>query len=117
MAGSTNIFVSVLIPTKDEERNIADCIKSVLWTGEIFVYDSMSSNRTVEIAENLCANVVCRSLNFSEGTISVVKCSISFGRCVSFDYYRITFPRVGDWLSSISKYMSFGDYKISNMLN
>ena len=82
MAGSTNIFVFVLIPTKDEERNIADCIVSVLWAGEIFVYDSMSSNRTVEIAESLSANAVCRSLNFSEGTISVVMCSSSFGICV-----------------------------------
>ena len=67
MAGSTNIFVSVLIPTKDEERNIADCIKSVLWAGEIFVYDSMSSDRTVEIAESFGVNVVRRSFdNFAD---------------------------------------------------
>jgi glycosyltransferase involved in cell wall biosynthesis len=55
--------VSILIPTKNEERNIAECIKSVLWSGEIFVYDSISSDRTVEIAKNLGTHVVQRSFN------------------------------------------------------
>lgn len=67
MAGSIENSVSVLIPTRDEERNIADCIKSVSWAVEIYVYDSMSSDHTVEIAESLGANVVRRSFdNFAD---------------------------------------------------
>lgn len=67
MAESVEHPVSVLIPTKDEERNIPDCIKSVSWVGEIFVYDSMSSDRTVEIAERSGANVMQRSFdNFAD---------------------------------------------------
>lgn len=63
MVRSTKTPISVLIPTKDEERNIVECIKSVLWAGEIFVYDSMSSDQTVEIAENLSAKVVQRQFD------------------------------------------------------
>lgn len=67
MVRSTENPISVLIPTKDEERNIADCIRSVSWAGEVFAYDSMSSDRTVEIAESLNANVVQRSFdNFAD---------------------------------------------------
>jgi len=60
MVRSTILPISVLIPTKDEERNITECIKSISWAGEIFVFDSMSSDRTVEIAHNLGAEVVQR---------------------------------------------------------
>lgn len=67
MVRSTKSPISVLIPTKDEERNIAECIKSVSWAGEVFVYDSLSLDRTVEIAESLGANVVQQSFdNFSD---------------------------------------------------
>lgn len=67
MAGSTNISLSVLIPTRNEERNISGCINSVMWASEIIVYDSMSSDRTVEIAKSLGANVVQRSFdNFAD---------------------------------------------------
>ena len=67
MAGLVKSSISVLIPTKDEERNIADCIKSISWAGEIFVYDSMSSDGTIEIAESLDATVVQRSFdNFAD---------------------------------------------------
>ncbi|QQS44836.1 MAG: glycosyltransferase family 2 protein [Acidobacteriota bacterium] len=50
--------VSVIIPVKNEERNIAACIESAAWANEIFVVDSASSDRTVEIAERLNARVV-----------------------------------------------------------
>ncbi len=50
--------VSVIIPVKNEERNIAACIESAAWADEIFVVDSASSDRTVEIAERLNARVV-----------------------------------------------------------
>src|SRR5262249_35499623 len=43
--------ISVLIPVKNEERNIAACLESVSWADEIWVVDSHSTDRTVEIAE------------------------------------------------------------------
>jgi glycosyltransferase involved in cell wall biosynthesis len=42
---------SVLILTLNEERNLADCIKSVKWCDDIVVLDSLSTDRTVQVAE------------------------------------------------------------------
>jgi len=50
--------VSVLIPVKDEEKDIAAAIESVRWAGEVFVVDSGSEDRTGQIAESLGAKVV-----------------------------------------------------------
>ncbi len=49
--------VSVLIPVKNEEANIGECIGSVLWAGEIVAVDSGSTDRTCEIARDLGAAV------------------------------------------------------------
>jgi len=43
--------VSVIIITKDEEKNISDCLRSVNWADEIIVVDSESTDRTVELAK------------------------------------------------------------------
>ena len=42
--------ISVIITTFNEEINIEDCIRSVLWADEILVVDSLSTDRTVELA-------------------------------------------------------------------
>jgi hypothetical protein len=44
------VKVSVLIPTKNEERNLPGCLKSVDWSDDVHVYDSASTDRTSEIA-------------------------------------------------------------------
>lgn len=43
--------ISVVIITGNEEDNIRDCLESVSWADEIVVLDSMSRDRTVEIAK------------------------------------------------------------------
>ncbi len=58
MSKIEKVPVSLLIPCKNEENNIARCIQSVQWVDEIFVVDSESSDKTIEIAENLGAKVV-----------------------------------------------------------
>lgn len=50
--------VSVLIPTLDEEVNLPECLASVRWADEVFVVDSFSEDRTVEIARDSGAHVV-----------------------------------------------------------
>ena len=42
--------VSGVITTYNEEHNIADCIRSLLWCDEIVVVDSFSTDRTLELA-------------------------------------------------------------------
>ena len=60
MGRCNKIPVSVLIPTKDETRNIKACIKSLEWADEIIVYDSYSTDDTVDIAQSLGVRVVLR---------------------------------------------------------
>ncbi len=43
--------ISTIIITLNEEKNIKDCIKSVLWTDEIIVIDSFSTDKTVSICK------------------------------------------------------------------
>lgn len=44
------IPISVIILTKDEERNIAECLASAAWADEVVVVDSGSTDTTLEIA-------------------------------------------------------------------
>lgn len=52
------IPVSVLIPGKDEEQNLPACLESVALADEVFLVDSQSEDRSVEIAKNYGANIV-----------------------------------------------------------
>lgn len=56
--------VSVLILTKNEEKNIKDCIISARQvTDDIIVLDSLSSDRTIEIAKSLNAKIITRNFD------------------------------------------------------
>jgi glycosyltransferase involved in cell wall biosynthesis len=52
--------VSVLILTKNEEKDLPGCLASIAWSDDIHVYDSVSTDKTVEIAENFGAQVTSR---------------------------------------------------------
>jgi glycosyltransferase involved in cell wall biosynthesis len=52
--------VSVLILTKNEEKDLLGCLASIAWSDDIHVYDSVSTDKTVEIAENFGAQVTSR---------------------------------------------------------
>ena len=55
---SNKIPVSVLIPAKNEEANLPACLESLQKADEIFVVDSQSDDKTVEICESYGAKVV-----------------------------------------------------------
>jgi glycosyltransferase involved in cell wall biosynthesis len=59
------IPVSVLIPAKNEQANLPACLSSVQRADEVFVVDSQSSDRSVEIAKNYGAHVVQFQFNGS----------------------------------------------------
>lgn len=44
--------ISVIIITKNEEKNIKECLESVKWADEIILVDSFSTDKTLEIAKN-----------------------------------------------------------------
>jgi glycosyltransferase involved in cell wall biosynthesis len=50
--------LSVVIITRNEESNIARCLRSVKMADEIIVADSGSTDRTIEIARNMGALVI-----------------------------------------------------------
>jgi|UniRef100_A0A7V3RFR5 glycosyltransferase involved in cell wall biosynthesis len=59
--------LSVVIITKNEERNIADCLATVEWADEIIIVDSFSTDRTVEIAKKYTDKIFQRQFtNYSD---------------------------------------------------
>jgi glycosyltransferase involved in cell wall biosynthesis len=50
--------LTALVPTLNEEEILRDCLESVRWADEIFVVDSFSRDRTLEIAREFSARVV-----------------------------------------------------------
>jgi glycosyltransferase involved in cell wall biosynthesis len=55
--------VSVLILTKNEQQDLPGCLESVAWSDDIHVYDSFSTDRTVDIAKAFGATVTQRSFD------------------------------------------------------
>jgi glycosyltransferase involved in cell wall biosynthesis len=59
MSHASRVPVSVIVLTLDEERTVEACLQSVAaWAGEIFVVDSGSHDRTVEISRRSTEQIV-----------------------------------------------------------
>lgn len=52
--------LSVIVLTRNEERNIRDCLNSVRWADEIIVVDAGSSDKTVQLARKFTKKVLVR---------------------------------------------------------
>jgi glycosyltransferase involved in cell wall biosynthesis len=50
-------LVAVVL-TKDEERHLPECLRSLSWADECLVFDSLSTDRTVSIAREMGARVI-----------------------------------------------------------
>jgi len=55
--------ISVLILTRNEERDLPGCLDSVAWCDDVHVFDSLSTDRTVEIAGARGARVTTRAFD------------------------------------------------------
>jgi glycosyltransferase involved in cell wall biosynthesis len=55
--------VSVVVITKNESENIADCLKSVSWADEVIVLDDNSTDNSVEIAKQFTDKVSTRKMD------------------------------------------------------
>jgi glycosyltransferase involved in cell wall biosynthesis/SAM-dependent methyltransferase len=62
-ADAERVSVSVLIPTRDEERNIRTCLDAVAWADDVIVFDSLSTDATQSIAKAWGARVVERGFD------------------------------------------------------
>ncbi len=55
---SVKLPLSVIVPARNEEQNLGRCLRSLRDVGEVYVVDSFSSDRTLEIARRHGASVV-----------------------------------------------------------
>lgn len=55
---TTKLKVSLVVITRDEEALIGECLRSAWFCDELVMIDSGSTDRTVEIAKSLGANVI-----------------------------------------------------------
>jgi glycosyltransferase involved in cell wall biosynthesis len=58
MNNSPRLSISVVIPVKNEARNILPCLASVAWADEVWVVDSHSTDETARLAAAQGAKVV-----------------------------------------------------------
>jgi len=63
MIEQPKVPITVIVPTRNEEKNIQKCLESLSWADELFVVDSHSTDKTVEIARGMGARVVQFSWN------------------------------------------------------
>lgn len=56
-------MISVLILTKNEQRDLPGCLESVAWSDDVHVFDSYSMDDTVKIAEAAGAKVTQRKFD------------------------------------------------------
>lgn len=103
--------ISVTVITKDEEKNISECLRSVEWADEIIVVDAESSDRTVEIAKQFTGKVFIRKW---DGYVSQKSYALSLANnewVLSIDADERITPELKDEILSINS-NEFAGYKI-----
>jgi glycosyltransferase involved in cell wall biosynthesis len=90
-------MISVLILTLNEEANLADCLQSVAWSDDILVFDSFSTDRTVEIAKAMGARVIQREFdNYAEQRKAALASKFIYGWVLIIDADERVTPSLHD---------------------
>jgi glycosyltransferase involved in cell wall biosynthesis len=55
--------ISILILTKNEQQDLPECLESVVWSDDIHVLDSHSSDNTLQIAKSFGAKITERAFD------------------------------------------------------
>lgn len=71
-------MISVLILTLNEEANLPACLSSVRWSDDVVVFDSMSTDRTCEIARAGGARVFQRAFDNYGNQREAARTEVSF---------------------------------------
>jgi len=62
--------ISVIVPTKNEQQDLPGCLEVLSWSDDIHVYDSMSTDETLAIAQRFGAKISQRDYG---------ECNLAFG--------------------------------------
>src|SRR4030066_959351 len=103
--------ISVTVITKDEEKNISDCLRSVDWADEIIVVDSESTDRTAELAKQFTDKIFIRKW---EGYVPQKKYALSLASnewVLSLDADERVTPELKDEILTLSP-GEFSGFKI-----
>ena len=79
--------LSVLVPTLNEERNLAACLASVAFAEEVVVVDSLSSDRTTAVARSMGARVLSRPFDdwSAQKNWALAQCAHPWVLCLDAD--------------------------------
>ncbi len=55
--------ITAVVLTKNEEKNITECLKTLQWCDEILLIDDNSTDKTISLAEKIGATVIKHALN------------------------------------------------------
>lgn len=56
-------MISAVVLTKNEEKNLSDCLESIKWCDEIVIIDDNSTDKTIDIAKKFNAKIFTHSLD------------------------------------------------------
>ncbi|RKR82263.1 glycosyltransferase involved in cell wall biosynthesis [Mucilaginibacter gracilis] len=56
-------MISILILTKNEESDLPGCLKSVSWSDDVHIFDSFSTDNTLEVASQAGAKIAQRKFD------------------------------------------------------
>lgn len=62
-----SVKVSILVPVKNEQRNIVECLRRCQWATELVVVDSSSTDQTIALSQAMGADVYQFKYNRSTG--------------------------------------------------
>jgi glycosyltransferase involved in cell wall biosynthesis len=81
------IKVSAYILTKNEEKNIKECIESIKWADEIVIVDDFSTDSTVAIAKAMGCKVVENKFEYfgKQRNFALAQCSNDWVICLDAD--------------------------------
>ncbi len=82
-----NTYISAAIITLNEEKQIAECIKSLDWVDQIVIVDSLSQDKTKEIALSLGAEVIDQKFlgHVKQKQFAVDQCQHDWVICLDAD--------------------------------
>lgn len=95
-------MISVLVLTLNEEKNLESCLESVSWSDDIVVFDSYSTDRTLEIAKMTGARVIQRKFdNELDHRTASLKLNFKYPWLYNPDADEITTPELRDEMLSV----------------